>query len=186
MIERRLQEALKTGDTITVLCLVQDPDLQKLTRSLGIENFFFIKDPQKVFSETTHEQSLENVYKVPTYWPTTGITNSQKRPTSPTALSAEKLLPILADSRIFIFDGLTFTGNRVRATLLWVMENIGTCNPVSVINMISSRRSHALLAHSFSYAEFHTLSELVELDGIWDMPKEGKFLRNLLGQETLI
>jgi len=146
---------------------------------MGIENFFIIRRPQDLIKGNPPTSTMSP--KRP------GFLESVKTPELPAHIKGEKILQRLHGSHIFVLDGLTFTGNRVRATLLWLLENLGvTNNYVSVINMISSARGLRLLAHSFTYVEFHTLSELQELDGIWDLPAEGKFIRNLLGQETLV
>lgn len=92
--------------------------------------------------------------------------------------SAEDILQDVQNTHVFVFDAFTFTGNRVRATLIWLLEHTPIQN-VTCINMICSERSLNLLAHSFTNVQFFTLSQLEEINNIWDLPEEGKFVRSI-------
>jgi len=84
-----------------------------------------------------------------------------------------------SDSHVFVLDALTFTGNRVRSALIWLLEKARNTN-VTCLNMVSSKLGLNLLAHSFRFANFYTLSQLPELNDTWDLPIEGKWIRKLL------
>lgn len=179
LIAAELEKAIAGNAPISVISLVPNPALRRITESMGIENFFIIRRPQDLIEVNPPTSTMTPRAGMG------GFMEHVKNPEFPAHIKGEKVLQRLQGTHIFVLDGLTFTGNRVRATLLWLLENLGTnSNYVSVINMISSARGLRLLAHSFTYVEFHTLSELQELDGIWDLPAEGKFVRNLLGQES--
>eukprot|EP00494_Astrolonche_serrata_P024737 UN24997 len=56
-------------------------------------------------------------------------------------------------SEIFIMDALTFSGNRVRSVLLWLVEQ-SRFSKVNCINMIGSEAGLYSLAHSFNQVKF--------------------------------
>jgi len=85
----------------------------------------------------------------------------------------------ISGTQVFVIDSLTFTGNRVRSALLGLLKTCSQSN-VTCLNMISSRLALEILAHSFNFVNFCTLSNLPELDSIWDLPEEGRWIRSLL------
>jgi len=173
LIALEFRKAMDANHDISVISLIRDPELEKLTLSMGIQNFFIMTNPEELIEVNP-----------PTCTMTGGFMEKDLLESSET-LEAQNVLQTIAGTHIFVFDGLTFTGNRVRATLLWLLHSLGSQTKATVINMISSHRGLAQLAHSFTYVEFMTISELKELDGIWDLPAEGRFIRTILGQESV-
>jgi len=199
------QAANQNPHNVAILCLVQDPFVEELAAKLHIEKIYFLSKPRGLCGlspklgpmqspEVSSRAEAENQsFFVPLLLSEPGSSddgenssfeeNEQILGTSDfktTFLNQTDALKFFnADSHVYVLDAVTFTGNRVRSALIWLLEKAKNTN-VTCLNMISSHLGLNLLAHSFRFANFYTLSQLPELNDTWDLPSEGKWIRKLL------
>lgn len=152
MIFKHIQEALDSNLEVSIITLVQNSYLQRLTDELGITKVFYVPDSKELMeSSSSYFESI--------------------------------VIPQLEGTHVFVIDAFTFSGNRVRAILIWIKEHITFVPKVSCISMICSQFGLTLLGHSFSFCQFYTLSQLEELNNTLELQDEATWIHSLLLKE---